>query len=67
MNQNIFEGDWEITKAKLKQAWAELTDDDLLQIEGNQQEIFGRLMKYYGYTADEVKEIVREFKNKNDL
>ncbi|MDF1677142.1 MAG: general stress protein CsbD [Legionellaceae bacterium] len=64
MNQNIFEGDWEIVKAKLKKAWADLTDDDLLHIKSNQQEIYGRLKKHYGYTEEEVKKIIRDFKTK---
>lgn len=67
MNENIFEGDWEIVKAKLKKAWADLTDDDLLHIEGNQQEIYGRLKKYYGYTEDEAKKVIRDFKAKYNV
>ncbi len=32
-------GDWNITKGKLKQKWARLTDDDLQYAEGKQEEL----------------------------
>ena len=35
-------GDWNITKGKLKQKWASLTDDDLQYAEGKQDELVGR-------------------------
>jgi len=31
-------GDWNITKGKLRQKWAKLTDDDLQYVEGKQEE-----------------------------
>jgi uncharacterized protein YjbJ (UPF0337 family) len=34
-------GDWNITKSKLKQKWAKLTDDDLQCIEGKHDELLG--------------------------
>ena len=64
MNTDIFEGKWEETKGKLKQAWGKLTDDDCLTIEGNHQEIYGKLQKHYGYTKDEAKQYVDEFLGK---
>ena len=38
-------GDWNITKGKLKQKWAKLTDDDLQYAEGKQDELIGRIQK----------------------
>ena len=32
-------GDWNITKGKLKQKWAKLTDDDLQFAEGKNDEL----------------------------
>jgi len=32
------QGDWNITKGKLKQKWAKLTDDDLQYAEGKQED-----------------------------
>ncbi|WP_058534508.1 CsbD family protein [Legionella saoudiensis] len=61
MNTDIFEGKWEEIKGRLKQAWAKLTDDDCLAIEGNHQEIYGALQKHYGYTKEEAKKSVDNF------
>jgi uncharacterized protein YjbJ (UPF0337 family) len=36
-------GDWNITKGKLKQKWAKLTDSDLQYVEGTQEELVGRI------------------------
>lgn len=32
MNKLEIKGDWNMTKGKLKQKWAQLTDDDLRQV-----------------------------------
>ena len=54
--------DWRKTqKGKMKQMWAKLTDDDLKEVEGNQQKIYGKLQKHYGYTKDEAKKAVDDF------
>ena len=55
MNTLEIKGDWNITKGKLKQKWASLTDDDLQFVEGKQDELFGRIQKKTGHTKDEVK------------
>ncbi len=67
MNQDIFEGTWEHVKGKIKKFWGNLTDDDLKKIEGNQQEIIGKLQERYGYTKEEAKKSIEEFKNFLDL
>ena len=61
MNKDIFEGKWEEVKGKMKHAWGKLTDDDLEQIEGNQQEIYGKLQKHYGYSKEQAEKAIKEF------
>ena len=53
-------GDWNITKGKLKQKWAKLTDDDLQYAEGKQEEIIGRIQKRTGETREAVEKAVKE-------
>jgi uncharacterized protein YjbJ (UPF0337 family) len=48
-------GDWNITKGKLKQKWAKLTDDDLQYVEGKQEELVGRIQKRTGETREAVE------------
>ena len=54
-------GDWNITKGKLKQKWAKLTDDDLQYVEGRQDELLGRIQKRTGETREAVEKTVKEF------
>lgn len=63
MNKEIFEGNWEQLKGELRQFWGKLTDDDLQQIKGNQEEIFGKLEKHYGYTKEQAQKAIADFKN----
>ncbi len=48
MNKLEIEGDWNITKGKLKQKWAQLTDDDLQYASGKNDELLGRIQKRTG-------------------
>jgi uncharacterized protein YjbJ (UPF0337 family) len=53
-------GDWNITKGKLKQKWAALTEDDLQYAEGKQEELIGRIQKRTGETREAVEKTVKE-------
>ena len=53
-------GDWNITKGKLKQKWAKLTDDDLQYVEGKQEELIGRIQKRTGETREAVEKTLKE-------
>ncbi len=53
-------GDWNITKGKLKQKWAKLTDDDLQYSEGKQEELLGRIQKRTGETREAVEKAINE-------
>lgn len=46
--KNQFEGNWNEFAGKVKQQWGKLTDDDITQINGNRQELEGRIQKHYG-------------------
>lgn len=48
-------GNWNEIKGKVKQKYADLTDDDLLYEEGKDDELLGRIQKKVGKTKEEVK------------
>jgi uncharacterized protein YjbJ (UPF0337 family) len=48
-------GNWNEMKGKIKQKWANLTDDDLKYEEGKEDELYGRLQKKTGQTKDDIK------------
>jgi uncharacterized protein YjbJ (UPF0337 family) len=51
-------GDWNQIKGKLKQKYADLTDDDLLYVEGKEEELYGRLQKRLGKTREEIRDLL---------
>lgn len=60
MNKHIISGNWEQIKGKLKQKFANLTDNDLLFVEGKEDETLGRIEKKLGKSRDEVEKIIRK-------
>jgi uncharacterized protein YjbJ (UPF0337 family) len=48
-------GQWNEVKGKLKQKYADLTDDDLLYVEGKEEELLGKLQKRLGKTRAEIE------------
>jgi uncharacterized protein YjbJ (UPF0337 family) len=45
---------------KLKQKYADLTDDDLLFVEGKEDELYGRIQQRVGKSKEEVKKIISD-------
>lgn len=58
MNKLQFKGSWNEVKGKLKQKYAQLTDDDLTYAEGKDDELVGKLQKKLGKSAEEVRRIL---------
>jgi uncharacterized protein YjbJ (UPF0337 family) len=61
MTKLEIKGDWNILKGKLQQKWAQLTDDDLQYIEGEQDVLMGRIQKRTGQTREAVEKAINEF------
>ncbi len=57
-------GNWNVLKGKLKQEYADLTDNDLMYVEGKEDELQGRLQKSLGKTKDEVNDIIERLSEK---
>lgn len=60
MNKLEFKGNWNEVKGKLKQKYADLTDDDLMYAEGKEDELLGRLQKKTGRTKEELKKEINK-------
>ncbi len=56
MSKLTWQGRWNEVKGKVKQTYADLTDDDLLYAEGKEDELVGRLQKKTGKTKEEVED-----------
>ncbi len=53
-------GNWHIVKGKLKQKYAQLTEDDLVYNEGKEEELLGTLQKKLNVSAEEAKKILEK-------
>ena len=60
MNELIFKGEWNELKGKLKQRYAQLTDDDLLYAKGKEDELLGRLQTKLGQSQDQFRKLLAE-------
>lgn len=54
-------GNWNQIKGKLKEEYAELTDNDLMYQEGQEDQLMGRLQEATGKTKDQIKEWIDSF------
>ena len=55
MTKLKFKGSWNETKGKLKQKYAQLTDDDLTFAEGKDDELLGRLKQKLGKSKEALQ------------
>ncbi|PZO29633.1 MAG: general stress protein CsbD [Flavobacteriaceae bacterium] len=60
MNTKELAGKWNELKGILKQKYADLTDDDLLFVEGKEEELYGRIQQKIGKTKEEIKKMISE-------
>ena len=58
MNMLKLKGNWNEVAGKLKQQYANLTDDDLLFKEGKEEELLGRLQAKVGKTKEQLRKII---------
>jgi uncharacterized protein YjbJ (UPF0337 family) len=61
MDELRIKGNWNELKGKIKEKYANLTDDDLKYEEGQEDQFFGNLQKKLGKSKDEVKEWLNQF------
>ncbi len=61
MNTLELKGNWNIIKGKLKQKWGNLTDDDLDYVEGQKDELVGRIQKRTGQSKEAVEKELNDF------
>jgi len=53
-------GTWNELKGKIKQAYGDLTDDDLVREEGKDDELLGKMQKKTGKSRDELVKWLNE-------
>lgn len=54
--EDKMKGNWNQIKGKIKQEYADLTDDDMQYVEGKEDEWLGRMQEKMGKTKDQIKD-----------
>jgi uncharacterized protein YjbJ (UPF0337 family) len=60
MTKLELKGNWNEIKGKLKQKYAQLTDDDLTFVDGKDDELLGRLQQRLGRGKDEIRREIED-------
>ena len=55
MNNDTVQGKWKQLRGAIKSAFGKLTDDDMLQADGNADKMMGALQTRYGYTKEKAQ------------
>jgi uncharacterized protein YjbJ (UPF0337 family) len=61
MNWEQIKGNWNQAKGKVKEKWGDLTDDDLAKIEGQRDQLVGRIQERYGLGKEQAERQVSEW------
>jgi uncharacterized protein YjbJ (UPF0337 family) len=51
----MLKGAWKQLKGNVKKQWGKLTDDDMMQIDGNKDLLIGKLQERYGYSRAQAQ------------
>ena len=65
MNKDQFKGKWRELKGDVKKKWAQFTDNDLLEVEGDYDKFLGVAQKRYGDQKEEVQRWAEDWCEKN--
>jgi uncharacterized protein YjbJ (UPF0337 family) len=64
MNNDTLQGKWKQLRGNVKTTFGKLTDDDLLQADGNADKMQGALQERYGYTKEQAQTEWNKFAQK---
>lgn len=63
MNKLQLTGNWNQLKGTIKEKWADLTDDDMLAIEADNDKLIGKIQERYGIRKEEAEKQVEAYLN----
>lgn len=66
INLDALKGQWQQKVGAAKVTWGKLTDDEILQCEGQSQKLAGLVQERYAITREAAEQQVEEFMAKHD-
>jgi uncharacterized protein YjbJ (UPF0337 family) len=64
MNWEQIAGKWKQVSGEAKKQWGNLTDDELMQVNGNREVLAGKIQEKYGIAREDVNKQIDEWANK---
>lgn len=64
MDWDRIAGNWKQFSGKAKEQWGKLTDDEIAEINGNREQLEGKLQARYGYAKDKARQEVDDWFNR---
>lgn len=61
MNSDQLQGKWKQMKGSIKERWGKLTDDDVDIVNGQSDQLVGRIQERYGIAKEEAQRQVNEW------
>ena len=61
MNWDTVKGNWKQMTGKVKEEWGDLIDNDILEAEGDRDQLVGKIQAKYGIAKDEAEKQVDKF------
>ncbi|MDZ4842805.1 MAG: CsbD family protein [Hyphomicrobium aestuarii] len=61
MDWDRIAGNWKQWTGSAKEQWGKLTDDDLAVVNGQREQLEGKIQERYGYSKDQVRQEVDDW------
>lgn len=61
INQQTLQGNWNEIKGRLRSKWGELTEDDVMNFNGNVDQLVGTIQKKTGVAREHVEQFFEQF------
>ncbi len=67
MNSDTFKGKWKQLVGSAKAQWGRLTDEELVQADGEKERLAGLIQEKYGVTKEEANRQIDDWSKKQDI
>lgn len=65
MNWDRLEGSWRLMTGRIKQRWGRFMADSATQIDGQHDELVGKIQQVYGISRDEAERQLKDWETRH--
>ena len=67
MNADVLKGRWNQIKGDIRSRWGKLTDNDMMEIQGDAEKLIGKLQERYGLKREQAERDLNELLNQRRI